>query len=108
MAERDSIVEISERIAGRYRVEELIGRGGMGTVYRVHDERSGKQLALKRGRRIDRRGRQRPKQLIAGNRRQRNSGASERCGVDYSSSASSHGSLAAARTGQRGCRHVMG
>jgi len=33
--------------AGRYRVEELLGKGGMGDVYRVHDTESGRDLALK-------------------------------------------------------------
>ncbi|HEX5660540.1 MAG TPA: protein kinase, partial [Polyangiales bacterium] len=34
-------------IAGRYRVEGLLGRGGMGVVYTVRDEQSGERLALK-------------------------------------------------------------
>jgi serine/threonine-protein kinase len=37
-----------ERIAGRYRVEATLGRGGMGVVYSVVDEGSGQPLALKR------------------------------------------------------------
>lgn len=40
-------VEQGTRIAGRYRVEQLLGRGGMGAVYRVTDESSGKPYALK-------------------------------------------------------------
>ncbi|HEY6881489.1 MAG TPA: AAA family ATPase, partial [Polyangiales bacterium] len=35
-------------IAGRYRVESLLGRGGMGAVYAVYDEASGERFALKR------------------------------------------------------------
>jgi hypothetical protein len=38
----------ADRIAGRYRVDEVLGRGGMAVVYRVTDELSGKRLALKR------------------------------------------------------------
>lgn len=39
---------LPDRIAGRYKVEEEIGRGGMGVVYRVYDERLHRDLALKR------------------------------------------------------------
>jgi len=35
-------------IAGRYRVSQLLGRGGMAAVYKVTDERTNQQLALKR------------------------------------------------------------
>jgi hypothetical protein len=35
-------------VAGRYEVQEVVGRGGMGAVYRVRDQRTGEQLALKR------------------------------------------------------------
>src|SRR5262245_2565148 len=40
---------VGDCIAGRFHVEEVLGRGGMGTVFRVRDDRSGKKLALKRG-----------------------------------------------------------
>ena len=39
---------IGSVIAGRYRVQQLLGRGGMAAVFKVKDERSGKELAIKR------------------------------------------------------------
>lgn len=42
---------LEARIAGRFRVLSLLGRGGMGEVYHVVDDHSGRELALKRLRR---------------------------------------------------------
>jgi len=39
---------VTETIGGRYRVLDTLGVGGMGAVLRVHDERDGRELALKR------------------------------------------------------------
>jgi hypothetical protein len=39
---------IGSLIAGRYRVLHLLGRGGMAVVYKACDERSGKEVAIKR------------------------------------------------------------
>jgi len=38
---------VSPLFGNRYRVEEMLGRGGMGDVYRVHDTVEGRDLALK-------------------------------------------------------------
>jgi tRNA A-37 threonylcarbamoyl transferase component Bud32 len=42
--------EAGHLIAGRYFVEEVLGRGGMATVYRVHDRVNDTRCALKRAR----------------------------------------------------------
>ncbi len=40
--------QVGQLIASRYRVQALLGEGGMGAVFRVHDESEGRLLALKR------------------------------------------------------------
>ncbi|MCA9684210.1 MAG: protein kinase, partial [Myxococcales bacterium] len=40
-------IAVGEVFAGRYEIEKILGRGGMGTVFRVRDCEVGEQVALK-------------------------------------------------------------
>ncbi len=43
----DTLFNAGQKVAGRYTVIDVIGRGGMGAIYRVRDETLGEEVALK-------------------------------------------------------------
>jgi hypothetical protein len=58
------LAAVGTTIAGRYTIDELLGRGGSSEVYRVRDGQTGRALALKRGLHLGARGARRRRELL--------------------------------------------
>src|SRR6188768_4461501 len=43
----DDLAEIGQTLGGRYRLVELLGQGGMATIYRAADTQLGRDVAIK-------------------------------------------------------------
>src|SRR5215813_6467001 len=46
-SDADGVTGVSGRILGPYRIERLLGRGGMGAVYAAEERQTGRRVALK-------------------------------------------------------------